>query len=98
MVTLIGFLLYTMAFLELVSIESPFPQASAADVQQKLKEKPLQLTVTMRDKEVQIWSPFERIKTKVVPHTAEGIPDLKGIHESLITVKQQFPTETKVVI
>ena len=64
MVTLIGFLLFTTSFLALVSIESPLPQASADDVQEQLKEKPLQLTLSMREKDIEIWSPFEKIRTE----------------------------------
>jgi lysyl-tRNA synthetase class 2 len=38
MVTLIGFMLFTMSFLALVTIESPFPEASSKVLEQKLKE------------------------------------------------------------
>lgn len=98
MVTLIGFLLFTMSFFSVVSIESPFPQASARDVEEKLKEKPLQLTVTVRDQEVEIWSPFERFPAKKIPHISTGLPDTKVLHESLVAIKQQFPHETKIVV
>ncbi len=98
MVTLISFLLFTMSFLAIVSIESPFPQASAQSVQQKLKEKPLQLTVTLRKKEIEIWSPFNRIQSKKIPHTAEDLPDTVALHSALLEIKQQFPNETQVVI
>jgi biopolymer transport protein ExbD len=98
LVTLIAFLLYTMTFLNIVGIESPFPIASSAETEQKLKEKPLQLTLTLRDKEAELWSPFERIPSKTIPNTGVGQPDLKAIHEALIDVKKQFPTETHIVI
>lgn len=98
MVTLIAFMLFTMSFLAIVSIESPFPQASAEDVKQKLKEKPLQLTLTLRDKEAELWSPFEKIKSKTIPNTPEGKPDLKALHEALIGIKQQFPKEAQIVL
>ncbi|OFZ79473.1 MAG: hypothetical protein A2583_03480 [Bdellovibrionales bacterium RIFOXYD1_FULL_53_11] len=102
MVTLIAFLLFTMAFVALVSTESPFPQTSREDVQQKLKERPLQLTVSLREKETRIWSPFEKIKTHVVPNTTastgENVPDYKSIHETLIEIKKQFPNENKIVL
>jgi biopolymer transport protein ExbD len=97
-VTLIGFLLYTMAFLAFVSVESPLPMSSPTEVAEKLKEKPLQLTVSLRDKDTQIWSAFDKIPSKIVPHTAVGMPDFRGIHESLLQIKQQFPAENKVVI
>ena len=98
MVTLIGFMLFTTSFLAIVSIESPFPQASSKEVEEKLKEKPLQLTVSVREKDSEIWSPFDRFPAKIIPHNAEGQPDIKAIHEALFGIKQQFPEETKVVV
>jgi biopolymer transport protein ExbD len=98
LVTLIAFLLYTMTFLDIVGIESPFPIASTEHVEQKLKEKPLQLTVSLRENEAAIWSPFQRITTKTIPNPAPGLYDLHAIHEALIEVKKQFPTETHVVV
>jgi biopolymer transport protein TolR len=98
MVTLIGFLLYTTAFLSLVSVESPFPTTSSQEVQEKLKEKPLQLTVTLRDDEAEIWSPFNKIKSRTIPNIAAGQPDLAKIHTELLDVKKTFPNETKVVV
>lgn len=98
LVTLIAFLLYSMTFLNIVGIESPFPIASSAETEQKLKEKPLQLTVTLREKEVEIWSPFEKIPSKTIPNTGTTQPDLKAIHEALLDIKKQFPTETHVII
>ncbi len=98
LVTLIGFLLFSMSFLALVSVETPMPQISPDDVQQKIKEKPLQLTVSIKDKETEIWSPFERIKSQSIPHNAEGMPDAPAIHAALIEVKRQFLNENKVVL
>ena len=98
MVTLIAFLLFTMSYLNLASVESPFPQASPKDIEQALKEKPLQLTLTLRDNETEIWSPFELIPSKTIPNSAPGIPDTRAIHLALIEIKQKFPTETKVVM
>ena len=98
MVALIAFLLFTMSFLTIVHIESPFPQASAKDVEQKLKEKPLQLTVTLRPTETELWSPFELVKPKTIANIQGTQPDLKTLHDSLIAIKQQFPKETQIVI
>jgi biopolymer transport protein ExbD len=97
MVTLIGFMLFTMTFLNLVHIESPFPTASPKVVEEKMKERPLQLTVSLREKDAEVWSPFEKIQRKVIPNVADGQPDIKNIHDTLISVKQKFPAETKVV-
>lgn len=98
MVTLIAFLLFTTSFLSIVTIESPFPQASAQDVEQKLKEKPLQLTLTLRENEAEIWSPFEKIQPRRIPNPIPGQPDIKGVHDALIDIKKLFPNESKIVL
>lgn len=98
LVTLIGFLLFGMAFLALTHVESSFPETSAEQVQEKLKEKPLQLTISLRENEVEIWSPFDKVEAKKIPHTPEGKPDFKTIHDTLLTVKKDFPAERKIVI
>lgn len=97
-VVLIAFLLYTMAFIVMSHIETPLPTASPTEVAEKLKEKPLQLTVSFRKDEVEIWSPFKKIESKKIPNTPEGIPDVLAIHQRLVEVKQQFPTENQVVL
>lgn len=98
LVTLIAFLLFTMSFLNVVHIESPFPTASPKDVEEKLKEKPLQLTVTLREGELELWSPFDLIPAQKIPNPETGKFDLRRLHEALITVKQKFPTENKLVL
>jgi biopolymer transport protein ExbD len=98
MVTLIGFLLFTTSFLAVVSIQSPFPETSKDEVQKKLVEKPVQLTVTVREGQIEVWSPFERIPAKTIPNTPAGQPDLKNLHDTLVVVKQMFPRETSVVM
>lgn len=98
LVTLIAFLLFSMSILNLVTIESPFPTASTEQQKQIIKEKPLQLTVTMKENEVEIWSPFGRIPTKKIPNTPEGFPDARAIHDHLVGVKQNFMKENQVVI
>ena len=54
--------------------------------------------MSLHEHDSEIWSPFERITSKKIPHTPEGQPDTKAIHEALLSVKQQFPDETKIVI
>lgn len=98
MVTLIAFLLFTMSFLSIVSIESPFPVASPEQVQQKLKERPLQLTVTIRESDTEIWSPFGLIEARKIPNPSAGQPDVQALHQALVEVKQKFPTESQIVI
>jgi biopolymer transport protein ExbD len=97
MVTLIAFLLFTTSFFAVVSIESPFPETSADALKKKLTDKPLQLSLTLSDKEVEIWSPFERIPPKHIPNPAAGQPDVRAVHDYLVAVKQKFPQETKIV-
>ncbi|MGK5087534.1 biopolymer transporter ExbD [Bdellovibrionota bacterium FG-2] len=106
MVTLIGFLLFTTSFLAIVSIESPFPETSSAQVEKKVKERPLQLTLSLREKEIELWSPFDRIPSKIITHSAPsqpaghppGQPDIKKIHDALVAIKQQFPEETQLIL
>ena len=97
-VTLIAFLLYTMAFIVMTHVETPLPTANPTEVAEKLKEKPLQLTVSFRKDEVEIWSPFKKIDAKKIPNTPEGTPDVMAIHQRLVEVKQQFPNEKQVVL
>src|SRR5690606_38926828 len=97
-VVLIAFLLYTMAFVVMSHIETPLPTASPTEVAEKLKEKPLQLTVSFRKDEVEIWSPFKKIEATKIPNTPEGTPDVLAIHQRLVEVKQQFPNERQVVL
>jgi biopolymer transport protein ExbD len=98
MVTLIAFLLFTMSFLSIVGIETPFPTASPESVQKKLLEKPLQLTISIREKDTEIWSPFEKIRSKTIPNPTEGTPDMRLVHEALLEVKKQFPNENQIVV
>jgi biopolymer transport protein ExbD len=98
MVTLIGFLLFTTSFLAMVSIESLLPQASPEQVQEKIKEKPLQLTVTVRDDDVQLWSPFQKFPDKFVANLPDGTLDTKSIHDAAIEIKKLFPIEETVVL
>lgn len=98
MVTLIGFLLFTMSFLDLASIESPFPESGKKTVDQKLKDKPLQLTLSVREGDSELWSPFDRIAAVRIPHTPDGEPDVSRIHAETIKIKARFPSERQIVI
>ncbi len=97
LVTMIAFLMYTMAFMSLTMIESPLPIVSSSENEQQLKERPLQLTITIKPGEVLIWSPFELVPSVSVPHKGEQ-PDLPKIHETLLGIKQKFPRENKVIL
>lgn len=98
MVTLVGFLLFTMSFLAIVSIESPFPMASRQTNVQKIKEKPLQLTLSLKEDQAEVWSPFQRVPVKKIANTPDGFPDLRAIHEHLIQIKKKFPEEKQIVL
>jgi len=98
LVTLIAFLLYSMAFLSIVSIDTPVPVASASRLNESIKERPLQLTLTLQEKESLLWSPFDRITQKTIPHTEEGRPDVLALHDALVSIKQKFPKEQQLVL
>ena len=98
MVTLIAFLLFSMSFLEIVSIETPFPFSSQKEMDEKLKTKPLQLTLTFRDFDVEVWSPFDSSVRKTFPNLMPGQPDIKMVHDYLVKTKQRFPQEKQIVI
>ncbi len=97
MVTLIAFLLFTTSFFAVVSIESPFPETSVEAIKQKLKQKPLQLTISLTEKDAEIWSPFDLIKPMKIANPAPGQPDVRAIHDALVGIKQKFPRESKIV-
>ena len=98
LVTMISFLMYTMAFLSLSMIESPLPIVSSEENQARLKEKPLQLTLSMGDQDVALWSPFELIPQALIPNRQDGSVDVLKLHEKLIEIKQLFPSENKIII
>ena len=98
MVTLIGFLLFTTSFLAIVSIESPIPGRAPDDPNKKPDEKPLQLTVELNSKSIEIYSYSEKFPRKSLPNTAEGKVDLKSLHETIIEVKKRFPAEENIVL
>jgi len=98
LVTMISFLMYTMAFLSLSMIESPLPIVSSEENAQQLKDRPLQLTLTIGDRDVLLWSPFELIPQTSVPNRKDGAIDLLKLHEKLVEIKQKFLKETKIII
>lgn len=98
LVTMISFLMYTMAFLSLTMIESPLPMVSSEQNQAQLKERPLQLTLTVNEKDVLLWSPFDQIPQMTIPNKDDNSPDYLKLHEALIGIKQKFPKENKVIL
>jgi biopolymer transport protein ExbD len=98
LVTMIAFLMYTMAFLSLTMIESPLPMVSSEQNQAKLKEKPLQLTLTINEKDLLIWSPFDLIPQQHIANHEDGTPDVLKLHEEMMKIKQKFPTENNLIL
>lgn len=98
LVTMISFLMYTMAFLSLTMIESPLPMVSSEQNQAQLKERPLQLTITINDKDILLWSPFDLIPQQAIPNRQDGSVDILKLHEAVIAIKQKFPSENKVIL
>ncbi len=99
LVTMIAFLMFTMAFLSLNMIETPLPARSETAPEVK-EQKPLQLTVTVNERDVMIWSPFNRIKSVTVPHLESGNGRVNAIlvHDELVKIKREFPGENNLVI
>ena len=98
LVTMIAFLMYTMAFLSLTMIESPLPMVSSEQNQAKLKEKPLQLTLTINDKDILLWSPFDLIPQQHIANRDDGSVDVLKLHEAVIAIKQKFPAENNLIL
>ena len=98
LVTMIAFLMYTMAFMSLTMIESPLPIVSSEENQVQLKERPLQLTLTINEKDILLWSPFQLIPQMTIPNRDDGSVDVLKLHEAVVGIKQKFPTENKIVL
>ena len=95
LVVIISFLMSTIAFVALVEITSPLPIVSDT---KKVTEKPLQLTLTLREKDSLIWSPFQLIQDRTLPHKEDGAPDIEGIHRELVAIKKRFQSETQIIL
>src|ERR1700751_586463 len=98
LVTMISFLMYTMAFLSFTMVESPLPMVSSQENQEQLKTQPLQLTLTVNEKDVLVWSPFDLVPRTTIPNKDDNSPDLLKLHETLIGIKQKFPQEEKIIL
>lgn len=98
LVTMISFLMYTMAFLSFTMIESPLPMVSPNQNQEQIQQRPLQLTLTLNEKDVLLWSPFDMIPQQRIPNRPEGGVDFMRLHETLIGIKQKFIKEDKIIL
>jgi biopolymer transport protein ExbD len=98
LVTMISFLMYTMAFLSLTMIESPLPIVSNEQNMHALRERPLQLTLTLNVKDILLWSPFDLIPQQHIPNHEDGTVDVLKLHEALLAIKQKFTTENTIIL
>lgn len=98
LVTMIAFLMYTMAFMSLAMLESPLPVVSTEENRIQFQEKPLQLTLSIGEKDVMLWSPFDLIPQITIPHLPGGQIDTLKIHEKVVELKQKFPKESKIIL
>lgn len=99
LVTLIAFLLFSMSFIAIVGLESLVPVVNDMPVEEQLqlKDKPVQITLTLGEREAEVWSPFDRFEAKVIPNLPDGSPDANAIHSALLSVKEIFPFERQIV-
>ncbi len=97
-VTQIVFLLYTISFIAIIGLESPVPITNAPPAETRLKERPLQLTLTLRAKDVELWSPFDRIPAKKIPRTPDGKVDLFALSQATYEIKSKFPNESNIIL
>lgn len=94
LVTLITFLLFSMSFLEIVSVNTFLALGNPSET-----AKPgLQLTLTIKDNELEVWSPIQTSVTKRIPHLANGKPDLETLHAFAIDAKKAFPNERALIV
>lgn len=104
LVTLVTFLLFSSAFLAISTIDTPAPLLAPADEQiEKLKDKPLQLTAHIQEKQIIIsdWSGSRERHT--IPSVLDGTTseyryDLETLHKTLVEIKMRHPNETKLII
>jgi hypothetical protein len=98
LVTLITFLLFTMAIVSIVSISSPMPISSQKVQQDKMNERPLQLTARVSENAIEVFSPFDRIAARTFKKGADGKLDLVGFHTYLLDIKKKFPKDRDLVM
>ncbi len=103
LVTMISFLMYTMAFLALTMVDTTVPtQANMEDLEKK-KTPPLQLTLTVGDQGLELLSDTSRFPKITIPNLndAQGnatLPDYEKLHQEVVELKKKFPEENKIFI
>jgi biopolymer transport protein ExbD len=94
-VTLIAFLLLATSMLAVTLIDTPVPVVSNVPDDKK-PDKPLALTLSITQDALTLSSAFRRIPEQKFPKVELGY-ELDKLHEALIAIRQQFPTENSVV-
>ena len=104
LVTLVAFLLLSMAFVSIAMIDTPAPLLAPAEAQvEKIKEKPLQLTAFIQEKQIIIsdWS-GSRLNHKILSitdsKTGELRYDYEKLHQLLLNIKSKYPKESKLIL
>lgn len=105
-VTLIAFLLLATSLLSVTLIDTPVPVFSNLPDEPN-KDKPLMLTLKLEENQLVLSSGFRKIPTQAFPKIekpaepgkANGgmVYDTDKLHEALIAIKTQFPTERNIV-
>jgi biopolymer transport protein ExbD len=105
LVTLVAFLLFSMAFVSIAVIDTPAPLLAPADEQQeKLKEQPLQLTAHVQENQIVLTDWAGSRVNKTIPSVQDPADpektryDLESLHKALLEIKEKFPKETKLIL
>lgn len=103
LVTLVTFLLFTTSFLSIAAIDTPAPQLAPASEQvENLKDKPLQLTAYVQEKQIILsdWSGSREkhvIPSVLDPASNELRYDIERFHKTLVEIKTRHLKETKLI-
>lgn len=95
-VTLIAFLLLATSMLAVTLIDTPVPVVSSLPDDDKKDTKPLMLTLRIEQEGLTLSSAFRRIPEQKFPKIDKGY-DLDKLHDALVAIRQQFPTERNIV-
>jgi biopolymer transport protein ExbD len=93
-VTLIAFLLLATSLLAVTLIDTPVPVVS--NEKEDPPKKPLALTLKIDQDVLILSSSFNRIQPQKFPKVEKNY-DTAKLHDALLKIRQQFPTETSIV-
>ena len=92
----IFFLLITASFVKIFEIPSDVPLVSSKEPPEN--KKPLALTVKILEDAVQVYTGVPSNLVKSFGKTGEGEYDLQGLHDFLITLKQNHKNERNAIL